>query len=714
MSLSSVMGPVLLALGFGFVIFWHELGHFLAAKWVGIKVEQFAVGFGKAIVAWRKGIGLRVGSTTPEYRKRIIDWLQKEREGVVIKDDQEISPQDEHRAAAALGISETEYRWNWIPLGGYVKMLGQDDMNPNAQSADPRAFNRKSIGARMLVVSAGVIMNVILAMIGFAVVFHQGFDAPPTVVGHVLQGSPAQKAGIRAGDRIAHVNGEYQHDFTKLQPNIALAGEGNALTINIERPDGTYIDPVITPVRPPYDRKGFLSLGVAPAYDLIAVEDNEQNRALVKKVLDNPHLYGEDPIVLMPGDKIVAVNGKRLEPTNPDDRLSKDPAVREAYFDAKVRNLATFDRELQSSGGKPLTITVVGVDGKETERTFKPKLAVGFDGRSVRIAGMAPRSVIEQVSPDSPVVKQVLPGDVIEQVSVATATAPAALTPTIEVLKDTLNDAGNNGYKVSLKIDRKGEILSVNDISTIRLETKKRGLGVNLDMETDQAVVAAVETGSAADRAGIVRGSRIVKINDTPVTSWFDVINVLRELEPNETATVAVAGSDKTFELKLTAAELDDVRGIQFTSGLELQSFSFPRQTDNVFKAMGWGVVETTSLLKQFYISLQRMVDGSVSVKNMMGPVGIFSSGTTFAERGHVWLIWFLCMISANLAVVNFLPIPIVDGGLFTFLIIEKIQGRPISAKTQTAAQIVGLALLGFVFLFATWQDISRIIWGWG
>src|SRR5436309_10129403 len=90
---------VLLVVGFGFVIFFHELGHFLAAKWVGIKVEQFAVGFGQAILSWRKGLGLRIGSSAAKYEE--LD-----------------------RAGQAEGVSETEYRLNWIPLGGYVKMLG--------------------------------------------------------------------------------------------------------------------------------------------------------------------------------------------------------------------------------------------------------------------------------------------------------------------------------------------------------------------------------------------------------------------------------------------------------------------------------------------------------------------------------------------------------------------------------------------------------------
>jgi regulator of sigma E protease len=104
------------------------------------------------------------------------------------------------------------------------------------------------------------------------------------------------------------------------------------------------------------------------------------------------------------------------------------------------------------------------------------------------------------------------------------------------------------------------------------------------------------------------------------------------------------------------------------------------------------------------------MATRDISPTNLMGPVGIFHAGANFAYRGHDWLIWFLAMISANLAVVNFLPIPIVDGGLFVFLIMEKIKGGPISPRTQAIAQVVGLALILSLFLFVTYQDILRLV----
>src|SRR3954467_15158605 len=65
----------LLAVGFGFVVFWHELGHFLAAKWAGVKVEQFAVGFMQAVVSWRKGLGFRFGTSRPEFVSKLELWL---------------------------------------------------------------------------------------------------------------------------------------------------------------------------------------------------------------------------------------------------------------------------------------------------------------------------------------------------------------------------------------------------------------------------------------------------------------------------------------------------------------------------------------------------------------------------------------------------------------------------------------------------------------
>jgi len=109
--LSKLFDIGLIVVGFGLVIFIHELGHFVAAKWAKVRVLAFAIGFGRAIVSYRKGFGFRRGSSEQEYD----EWLIRKADGATAV-DHEVSP--------------TEYRLNALPLGGYVKMLGQDDAHP--------------------------------------------------------------------------------------------------------------------------------------------------------------------------------------------------------------------------------------------------------------------------------------------------------------------------------------------------------------------------------------------------------------------------------------------------------------------------------------------------------------------------------------------------------------------------------------------------------
>ena len=120
--------------GFSMVIFVHELGHFLVAKWAGVRVEKFAIGFGKELIGFTRG--------------------------------------------------ETRYSFNVLPLGGYVKMLGQEDFDDKAQELrfkdDPRSFVNKPVGRRMAIVSAGVIMNTLFAGLLFMIVFMIGKEAVAT------------------------------------------------------------------------------------------------------------------------------------------------------------------------------------------------------------------------------------------------------------------------------------------------------------------------------------------------------------------------------------------------------------------------------------------------------------------------------------------------------------------------------------------------------
>jgi regulator of sigma E protease len=707
--LANVGSIVLLILGFGFVIFWHELGHFLAAKWVGIKVEQFAVGFGHALLCWRKGLGLRIGTTKREYDQRIAEHLARaDAPGGQVREATQWSGQQEAAAAAALGLGDTEYRLNWLPLGGYVKMLGQDDLRPNALSDDPRAYNRKSVAARMLVVSAGVLMNVLLAAVGFMAVFLMGFEAPAPVVGSVLAGSPAADAvrvvngkavpaPLMVGDQILRIDGKTQHDFTKIMLTTALAEQGLPIPVIVRRVDGRVEEVQIAPQRPGDDSHSFVAIGIGPSMHLRGL-DPEKHKQLIPDAKAHADPLMREEAAIKPGDTILAVND---EPVLAADK----PGQPSEYH--------KLDRALQASAGKPVRLSVRSLDGEVRTVLVQPHFQFLFGGEELSFAGMRPRPTIPSVPEESPMYGRIRPGDVV--ISLVPSEGGKGIDyPSAREFREYVGEAASDGTKLEITLERDGQQVVLSDVvPSHKLSLMRTGLGVDVPRpEEVRAVVGAVKEGSPAATAGIPSGARLISVGGTPVESWFDVKQVLGSASAGTVLPVVatVDGREQRYEMTLDARAIRAIAGLQYTHLLTLHDHTALRKTPNPAIAAWWGVTETRDFVLQFYLTLQRMFQGSVSYKNVMGPVGIFGAGTRFALQGMDWLVWFLSMISANLAVVNFLPIPIVDGGLFLFLVIEKIQGRPLSPRAQSIAQVVGLALILSVFLLVTVQDIVRYL----
>jgi regulator of sigma E protease len=241
------------------------------------------------------------------------------------------------------------------------------------------------------------------------------------------------------------------------------------------------------------------------------------------------------------------------------------------------------------------------------------------------------------------------------------------------------------------------------------------GIGVASGFEEQTPVIAAKVKDSPAGRVKdeLPAGSTIVAVDDQPVKTWFDVRAALMSRDGEHKLALLPQGAEKPIQ-RTIALSADDRKDVEATNlalvPLLLDEEIVVRKTGSALVAVKWGAEETRDLILQFYVTLQRMFGGSISASNLMGPIGIVGAGAKFAFKGNDWLVWFLAMISANLAVVNFLPIPIVDGGLFLFLIIEKIQGKPLSPRTRDAAQLVGLALILSVFVMVTFNDIVRMI----
>jgi regulator of sigma E protease len=126
--------------------------------------------------------------------------------------------------------------------------------------------------------------------------------------------------------------------------------------------------------------------------------------------------------------------------------------------------------------------------------------------------------------------------------------------------------------------------------------------------------------------------------------------------------------------------------------------------------AIGIGISRTREVMMNTYLTFVRLFQQTVKIEHLKGPVGIAHLGTIIAERGLIWMLFFLALISVNLAVVNFLPLPIVDGGQFLLLVYEQLRGKPAPLGFQNAITLAGFALIGTLFLLVTFNDVKNLL----
>ncbi len=197
---------------FGLLVLVHELGHFFTAKLVGMRVDEFALGFGPKIVSYKYG--------------------------------------------------ETLYSWRIVPLGGFNKIAGMD---PD-EKQDDKSFYAKSIPARMLVIVAGSAMNFVLPILLFMIIFlSSGIDTPSAepIIGNVFADKPAAQAGLLVGDRIIAVN---ENDITSWQQFVGIiqANANNKLALRYEH-DGKLQTVIVTPEYDEKAKRGII--GIMPKLD---------------------------------------------------------------------------------------------------------------------------------------------------------------------------------------------------------------------------------------------------------------------------------------------------------------------------------------------------------------------------------------------------------------------------------------------------------------
>ena len=290
----------------GVLVFVHEFGHYAVAKLFRVRVEVFSLGFGKRLWGFRKG--------------------------------------------------ETDYRISLLPLGGYVKMSGENPMEEH--TGDPGEFMSHPRWQRFLIAIAGPSMNIILALVVLTGLYTVHYERPePAVIGSVAAGSPAEKGGIQPGDRITKIQNVLNPNWEQAMERV-MVNPDQPVDVTLQRGDQTFqvtLKPTV------YGPSKVGDVGWEPP-----------EAALVGTV--DPDLPAAKAGIL-PGDTITSLNGK------------------------PVRNIQEVIKSIQDAQTNPVNITVAR-DGKQLSFTVSPVLTTLSDGQKLYRIGITrgePKTVIEQL-----------------------------------------------------------------------------------------------------------------------------------------------------------------------------------------------------------------------------------------------------------------------------------------------------------------------------
>lgn len=669
----NTFGNILLTMfGFGSVVLVHEFGHFIVAKLSGIKVEAFSIFMPPTLFGVQK--------TEEGFRFRVLPKL-------FAKEGDESGDDGLSFTVGGKGkASETEYRLGLIPFGGFVKMLGQEDTGPVKTSDDPRSFANKPTGIRAAVLAAGVVFNVISAVIIFMIVFLIGINLTPAVVGGVMPDSPAARAGLKAGDEVVEVAGKSANlDFSDIGIAAALSGRDEKIPLRVRHEDGSEEELALVAEQLPGEP--LKAFGIVPPTSLTIGRLSEE---------DANDLYSKTG--LLAGDRIKSVDGREVQSHWELEEVIQNILVKEVVLSAE-RIGDSGEAELVKS---QIQLNLMHATSYYIESEFELS----------HIYSMVPRLRITVVSDE-------LASSVDDEISLQPDDVIVAIgdveNPTYKEMRDVTEKSEDKELPVKvLRTNDNG----VEEVFTVTVKPQKPagsdrvmiGIGVALDAERP-IVAKTINAEGGPPKLEIPRGAKITAVDGAAVSHFYEIIREIGRY----------AGERITIDWRLneeiagnvaldvgTDGESVTVKSA-FTEFIPFEDLKRPYKASGPIDAVGMGYKKTVMFVAQTYVTLKRLVGGLVSPKNLMGPVGIITfSYRIVSEKPLVYYVYFLGLISAVIAVFNFLPLPPLDGGLVVILLVEKVKGSALSERVQGAIAYAGWALILTLILYVTFNDIVR------
>ncbi len=719
--------------GIGFLIFVHELGHFILAKLNGVRVDLFSLGFGPVLLSYRKGLGLQAGSSA----KRVEALQRKQKE---LQAGAEAGSPEEDPGRTLRTLGQTEYRLSLVPLGGFVKMAGEP--LGEERTGSPDELTSKKPGQRFLIFVAGTVMNFLIAFPICILSFAIGRTlSEPRLSSVPAPDSSEWAAGMTMGDRIVSINGVAVNHLEAYKKGVLRADSDKPIPVEVERGDPPQrITLQLTP-------RGADRISVFPPSNVV---DSVKAGSPAKQA------------GLEPGDVILEVAGRSI--------LSSQD-----IFSA-----------VKSSAGKALPIKVHRpATGETLDLTVTPALNPNADARLVLdAADLLREPVIRNIHPLSCAKDFLREGDRLLEINDQPVASDRDVRDLVGALPDKV---------VTLKILRAGE----EKVShfTLRRNALGRGtLDVLLGGTEGVAALGEIPPDSPLEQAGAKPGDRVLAFEGWEGLSVADIERNVRESfsrsvhltiaraggaplevelpvekKPDGTKHVPAAfveayprllevpeswplfaagvrGGDRVLRLDLDGdGKLDRCAGLNdlVTAGEEGKPFPIEIERQGathaftvtpgpipygeirvglrfqtVFhrypkrQAILLGVREVFDMAQLTFQILGKIVRGKEKASGMAGPIGIFHVSYTVIQQGLGNFLWLLGVITVSLAIFNLFPIPILDGGHILFLVIEKIKGSPVSEKAMIRAQYVGLFLLLALLVYVTKNDITRMLPG--
>jgi regulator of sigma E protease len=221
--------------------------------------------------------------------------------------------------------------------------------------------------------------------------------------------------------------------------------------------------------------------------------------------------------------------------------------------------------------------------------------------------------------------------------------------------------------------------------------------------------VSAVEKGSPAERAGIIKGDQIVAIDGSPVTAWEDLSRRIKG-SGGKTLTIQLRRGSQTIDLAVQPMKKEgrNVFGEPKDDWIIGIGSQVSIEKGNAGLAVAHAFYQTYDYAKLTLLAFYKMILGDVSPRNIGGPILIAQMAGQQAQEGLGSFLAFLAVLSINLGVLNLLPVPVLDGGHLLFFLVEAVIRKPVAIKYREMAQQVGICLLALLMVYAFYNDIVR------